>query len=391
MKPPLHIVADSHIWHAEQAFSQFSGYDVTLKTLEASDIQAAVLRTADILLTRSSTQVNSDLLADSTVRFVATATIGDDHIDLPYLEQRGITFASAAGSSTGSVIEYMIASLLQLHHMQRIGLDHCTIGIIGAGRIGGRLDTMCRDLGITALCNDPPRAAQEPLAALHDLDYLLEQADVLTVHTPLIPSGDHPTTHLINADVLARFKGHGIINAARGTCVDNKALLNWLNHDSRNWAVLDCWEHEPAILPDLLAHPGLLIATPHIAGHSLDGKAANTQYVYHALCAFLASPPLWQMESELPAPRLPLPLPLCSDDDSWSALQRMVNVDYPLMEDHRQTQSWLSHRERLAQAFRHYRRHYPVRRAWAHCPWSIDDKKVKQQAHHVGYLASKQD
>jgi len=389
MKPPLHIVADRHIWHAEQAFSQFSGYDVTLETLEACDIQPPVLRTADILLTRSSTQVNSGLLADTAVRFVATATIGDDHIDLPYLERRGIAFASAAGSSTGSVIEYMIASLLQLHHMQRIVLDHCTVGIIGAGRIGGRLDTICRNLGITTLCNDPPRAARELLATLHDLDHILDHADVLTVHTPLISSGNHPTTHLINTDVLARFKGHGIINAARGTCVDNNALLDWLNHDSRNWAVLDCWEHEPAIIADLLAHPGLLIATPHIAGHSLDGKAANTQYVYHALCAFLASPPLWQMEKELPAPRLTLPL--YPDDDSWAALHHMVNVDYPLMEDHRQTQSWLQQREQIAQAFRHYRRHYPVRRAWSHCPWLIDDKKVKKQAWHVGYLATKQD
>jgi erythronate-4-phosphate dehydrogenase len=386
MSTPLHIVADRHIWHAEQAFAHFSGYDVTLQTLEASDIQASSVRSADILLTRSFTQVNSDLLADSTVRFVATATIGEDHIDLPYLKQRGIGFASAAGSSTGSVIEYMLASLLQLQHMKRISLDDCTLGIIGAGRIGGLLDVICRDLGISTLCNDPPRAALEPNAALHHLAYVLEHADILTVHTPLVLTGSHPTKHLINADVLARFRGHGVINAGRGACVDNYALLDWLNDDAQHWAILDCWEREPAIDQALLAHPNVLIATPHIAGHSLDGKAANTQYVYHALCEFLASPPLWQMEGELPAPRPTQHLELNSDD-AWAALQQMVSVDYPIMEDHQQMKSWLSQSDTLPQAFRHYRRHYPVRRAWAYCPWLITDEKLKKLSTKLGYLA----
>ncbi len=379
----LRIVADRHIWHVDDAFSHLPDYRITLDVMEADEIQASTVRDADVLLVRSSTRVNASLLAGSAVRFVATATVGDDHIDLPYLQQQGIVFASAAGSSTGSVIEYMMTALLQLHTMGHLSLIKHQLGVIGAGRIGSRLVEVCQGLGVGVLQNDPPRAIKElnnPL--LMSLDSLLEQADVLTLHTPLIRSGKHNTHHLINTNTLSKFRGFGIINAARGACVDNDALLNWLNQDQQHWAVLDCWEREPSPDKALLQHPNIVIGTPHIAGHSLDGKANNTQYIYLALCDFLQCLPQWHMSDDLPNARVALPLPTFSN--IWDVLHHATNHDYPIMNDH---QSICQQTNALpANVFQYYRRHYPIRRAWSFCDWLGNDKRVKALFKTLGYF-----
>ncbi|MDQ6975802.1 MAG: 4-phosphoerythronate dehydrogenase [Mariprofundaceae bacterium] len=370
---PLRIVADRHIWHVEDAFSCLKGYNVALKVVEADDITTGSLRHADVLLTRSSTQVNAALLASTPVRFVATATVGDDHIDLRYLKESGIAFASAAGSSTGSVIEYMMTALLKLQTMNHLSLNEHTLGIIGAGRIGSQLAALCQSLGIKTLSSDAPRKNHESDTCLISLELMLQQADVLTIHTPLVRSGKHHTHYLINADVLAKFRGFGIINTARGACVDNHALLDWLNKNQQNWAVLDCWQREPNPDQALLQHPRVVIGTPHIAGHSLDGKANNTQYIYNALCAFLRCPASWNRQDVLPPARPPLVLPKFSN--MWDTLSHMAENDYPIMDDHQS----ICHKAdaRSLHAFRHYRRHYPVRRAWHTCRWLTDDKHTQ--------------
>lgn len=285
----LNIVADAHIWGVEEAFSSLPGIDVSLTIMEATEITNASLQYADALITRSSTRVNEQLLAGTPVRFAATATIGDDHYDKQWLSGQGISFANAAGSSTDSVIEYMLTALLELHARKFIALPDIRLGIIGAGRIGGALADICRKMDIDTLLNDPPRARCEGDGGFSELDELLDTADILSLHTPLISKGEDKTHHLLDAERLDRFKGRGIINAGRGACLDNTALLNWLDGDQERFAVLDCWENEPAISADLLAHPRLIIATPHIAGHSLDGKAANTLFAYRALCQWWES------------------------------------------------------------------------------------------------------
>lgn len=383
---PLRIVADRHIWHVDDAFSHLPDYRVSLDVMEADEIQASTVRDADVLLVRSSTRVNASLLAGSAVRFVATATVGDDHIDLPYLQQQGIVFASAAGSSTGSVIEYMMTALLQLHAMKHLSLVKHSLGVIGVGRIGSRLVEVCQGLAIKVLLNDPPRAIHKHgNTPWKTLDELLAQADVLTLHTPLIRHGKDSTHHLINADALAKFRGFGIINAARGACIDNHALLDWLNQDQQHWAVLDCWEREPTPDQALLQHPKVVIGTPHIAGHSLDGKANNTRYVYIALCKFLDCTPLWQMSDALPEARASRAAPAFADP--WAVLQYISNDDYPIMNDHQvicQHQSMVA-----ADAFQYYRRHYPIRRDWSFCHWSLADQKNKALLQTLGYSVSK--
>lgn len=359
------IVADRHIWHADSAFGALPGFRVDLRLVEHDGITNRLVRDADILLVRSSTRVDGALLDGSRVRFVATATIGDDHIDRALLAARGIAFASAAGSSTGSVVEYMTAALLHLEHHHGVRLDGAVLGVVGVGRIGTQVARRAEGLGMRVLANDPPRALRgDDGFDWQPLPVLLEQADLLTLHTPLVRDGAHPTLHLIDEAALARFSGRVVLNAARGAVVDNAALLGWLEQDDTRLAVLDCWEGEPAVSRALLAHPQVVVATPHIAGHSLDGKAANTQFVYDALCRFLGIEGGWRMERELP-PVAPIPW-RCGGGDARAELACMVERLYPIGRDVDACRDLLrlEEPEAFARGFIRLRRHYPVRRAW---------------------------
>ena len=358
----LHIVADAHIWGVQEAFANLPGYKVKLDALESGEITPETVNRADVLLTRSATQVNAGLLKGSNVRFAATATIGDDHYDKLWLDSQGIIWATAAGSSTDSVIEYMLAVLLELHRRGLIELNQVRMGIIGAGRIGGKLAMLCQEMGLQVLLNDPPRQRNEAGELFLPLYDLLHKSDILSLHTPFIADGDDCTYHVLNADSLSEFQGRGIINAARGSCLDNDALLAWLEADDRRWAVLDCWEHEPDISMALLQHRQVVIATPHIAGHSLDGKAANTQYIYNALCDYLKVPGQWRMEQILPK--------VTSENIEVASLYQAIHELYPIQDDDVQL--------RTACAFKDQRRHYPVRRAWQHYRIHVDQSWVIQ-------------
>jgi len=385
MSRALKIVADAHIWGVESAFPKLSGFDVDLNILESRDITRNALMHADILLTRSSTKANAALLQDTAVRFAATATVGDDHYDKPWLESNHIRWASAAGSSTGSVIEYMVTLLLELHAKGVISIPDARIGIIGVGRIGKEMQRICTTLGMQVMLNDPPRARNEGGEGFCSLDEILEQADLITLHTPLIREGEECTKQLLGENTLNRFKGCGIINAARGGCIDNSALLTWLDTDASRFAALDCWEDEPSPSRPLIAHAQMAIATPHIAGHSLDGKAANTQYIYNALCEYLNIAPVWHTTEHLPPPAIPYTL--TTEGDIWQKLHTASRYLYPLEIDSVSMKSWsnLSNSE-LPDAFTLYRRHYPVRRAWQQLPIHMPDidTRTLQLAQAIG-------
>ncbi|MDQ6953066.1 MAG: 4-phosphoerythronate dehydrogenase [Mariprofundaceae bacterium] len=353
----LKIIADENIWGVKQVFGQLTDFDVNLNVIPSSCITADVVRDADVLLTRTGVRVDAQLLQGSTVRFAGTATIGDDHYDKTWLDEQSIAWATAAGSSTISVVEYILASLLEMQSQDRVDFKTMSLGIVGVGRIGSLLAHICERLGIHVLRNDPPRQRCEGKHDFVSLDELLKQADVITLHTPLIREGDDKTEQLFDSKTLAYFQGTGIINAARGQCVNNKALVDWLHADKKHWGVMDCWQHEPNILQELLAHPQCMLATPHIAGHSLDGKAANTQYIYKALCKHLDIEETWDMEAALPAV-------VCISDENepWDVLMHRF---YPIQQDSEALKAIasLDDTERGKQ-FVHLRRHYPIRRRW---------------------------
>lgn len=241
--------------------------------LAPSDITPQAVQDADALIIRTRTQCNEALLKGSNVRFIATATIGFDHIDTAYCAQNGITWTNCPGCNADSVNNYIHAVLTTLFPG---GLSGKTLGIVGVGNVGSRVAKMAASLGMNVLLNDPPRAAKEGEANFVSLHEIQEKADIITVHTPLNPQ----TYHLIDQDFLALCKKTPlIINAARGEVCDTLSVLQYAGK-----VVLDCWEGEPNIHLDLLKKVD--IGTPHIAGYSVDGKANGTRMAAEALCKF---------------------------------------------------------------------------------------------------------
>ncbi|MEL6769942.1 MAG: 4-phosphoerythronate dehydrogenase [Bacteroidota bacterium] len=286
---PLRLLADANIPFLHRAFDRYGAVEVR----PGSEILPGTLAETDILLVRSVTRVDAGLIAGTPVRFVGTATAGTDHIDTDWLASQGIAFASAPGSNAQSVVEYVLAALFNVHGVRGAlgGLVGKTVGVVGCGQVGGRLVERLPHLGCHVLACDPPLAeAAEARGEPHgfvSLDQILDEADIVTLHTPLTRMGPHPTFHLIGERELGRLAGRNVlfINAARGAVVDNRALRDALERKTLGGAVLDVWENEPTPDPDLI--PLIDIGTPHIAGYAYDGKVAGTAMLAEALDAWL--------------------------------------------------------------------------------------------------------
>ncbi len=264
-------------------------------------VTASELADAEVLLVRSVTPVNQALLAENKVlRFVGTATIGMEHIDQAYLADRNISFSSAPGCNAQSVVEYVLSAIWYLAEKYQWQLNSKTLGIVGVGHIGQRLAEAAAALNIKLLLCDPPRAAAELDFRHTPFAEVCRQADIISFHTPMVKTGPAPSWHLLNAQTLALLKPDcALINASRGAVIDNQALLQALKQQPRP-VVLDVWEQEPDILQTLL--PYLDIATAHIAGHSIEGKARGTAMLYQRLCQHLEQAPLRQLATLLAVP-----------------------------------------------------------------------------------------
>ncbi|MEM1041585.1 MAG: 4-phosphoerythronate dehydrogenase [Bacteroidota bacterium] len=360
---PLRIVADANVPHALNAFQSFGS--VALQA--GQSIRSDEVADAEVLVVRSVTNVDQDLLQNSPVRFVGSATIGTDHVDQAYLSRQGIAFAHAPGSNAQSVVEYVLAALLAVHATRGRSIAGETVSVIGCGHIGRPLAGRLPSLGARVLRCDPPLAeADEAAGRAHgyvSLDTVLAEADVVTLHTPLTRTGPHATHHLIGADELAAMKPDALlVNASRGAVVDNAALRDALGAGQIGGAVLDVWEHEPTPDPDLLRLAD--IATPHIAGYSFDGKVRGTAMLHDALAAWLGVPPAWDAESVLAEDLPPLNPPDTSlSEVAW--LGALVRQAYDLRADNVRMRRLLERpaAERGA-AFHRLRRTYPRRRAW---------------------------
>jgi erythronate-4-phosphate dehydrogenase len=346
----MKIVADPNIPFVREAFGALG--EVTL--IAGREITAAAVRDADALLVRSVTPVNDSLLAGSAVKFVATATIGVDHIDQPFLAARNIGFASAAGSNANSVAEYVIAALLELAARGRFRLRDKTLGVVGVGHIGSRVVRYAEALGLRALQNDPPRQRMERLPQFVSLDRVLAESDIVTLHVPL----DRATHHLLHAENL---RGFALINTARGAVVDNRALLKAIDGERIGAAVLDVWENEPNILPELLDVAD--IGTPHIAGYSLEGKVNGTRMIYQAACQFFGLAPSWQPQlPPPPVPRVTIHMDARADDEE--VLRQTVEAVYNIMDDDKALRENVREFDRL-------RAQYPVRREFFNTKVSV--------------------
>jgi erythronate-4-phosphate dehydrogenase len=266
---------------------------------------------AEALVIRSKTKVTPGLIAGSAVRFIGTATAGFEHIDIQTLEKEEIGWCAAPGCNADAVAEYIMAALLMLQAKHGIELEGRTLGIIGVGQVGSRVAARAEALGLRVLLNDPPRAAREGPAfgktgpeIFQTLETLLAEADIVTLHVPLITDKPWPTLQMSNCRFFEQMKhGSVFINASRGKVLDADALLEAMDAGIVEYAVLDVWDPEPAVRADVLN--AATIGTPHIAGHSLEGKLNGTVQIYRAACRFFELQPTWNPMPLLPAPDVP--------------------------------------------------------------------------------------
>ncbi|MDD0976845.1 4-phosphoerythronate dehydrogenase PdxB [Pseudomonas fontis] len=350
------IVADENIPLLDDFFAGFG----EIRRYPGRAIDRACVQDADVLLVRSVTQVDRALLEGSSVRFVGTCTIGTDHLDLGYFAEAGIHWSSAPGCNARGVVDYVLGSLLTLAELDGVALPERTYGVVGAGEVGGRLVAVLRGLGWNVLVCDPPRQAREG-GDYVSLEQVLAQCDVISLHTPLTREGEQPTWHLLDAERLAQLRpGAWLINASRGPVVDNQALRGLLRQRDDVQAVLDVWEGEPQV--DVALADLCVIATPHIAGYSLDGKQRGTSQIYQAFCAWRGVPEQMQLADLLPQPWL-AQLDLRAEANPAWALATVCRAVYDPRRDDADFRRSLSS-DPLVQraAFDGLRKQYPVRR-----------------------------
>jgi erythronate-4-phosphate dehydrogenase len=344
------IVADRNIPFVEEAFASFGD----VRVMPGSAITAEALRDAELLLCRSTIQVGPALLEGSQVRFVATATIGTDHLDLTWLAQRGIAWASAPGSNADSVVQWFAAALLHLG----LDLGRTRIGVVGAGNVGRRIARLAAQLSevTTApppLVCDPPRARAEGAGGFVSLEDLLDGSDLVTLHVPLERSGPDATLGMIDGARLGRLRdGAVLVNASRGEVIDQAAVL--AGRARLKALVLDVFPGEPRPAAELVA--ACTLATPHIAGHSLDGKICGTRMIYAAACRFLGVAPTWVPH---PPAADPPDLELDAALPERELLLRALAARYDITRDDAALRAMGGDD---GSAFSRYRATYPVRR-----------------------------
>ena len=275
----MRVVVESHIPHIRGLIEPFARVD----DLEPGEFTPDAVRDADALIVRTRTRCNAALLDGSRVRFIGSATIGTDHIDLDYCADHNITVRNAPGCNAPAVAQWVFAAIAAwMRQRGIISPEGLTLGIVGVGHIGSIVARWARQLGFSVLLNDRPRESRE--GSFNDifspLEELQRHCDIITFHTPLTRDGQWPTWHLCDKAFLSELShGRLVLNAARGPIADNAALLDWQGDIG-----LDCWENEPNISRELLEK--CVVATPHIAGYSREGKQRGTAMILEALNEF---------------------------------------------------------------------------------------------------------
>ncbi len=366
-KTLMNILADQQIPFAKQAFQQFG--DVEL--IHGRDITHNNLDNVDILLVRSITKVNEELLDDTAVKFVGTATSGFDHIDQSYLKSHKIKFAYTPGSNARSVAEYVLSALLVLFDDELEKLQNSTVGIIGYGHVGSKVARFLEILGLRCLLNDPPLARQQASSLFVSLDEVLD-ADIITIHVPLIKEGLDPTYHLITETELKKVKDEAVlINTARGGVVDEFALLNKIKESSIK-TVIDVWEGEPNINQELLQTAN--ITTSHIAGYSTDGKLRATEMLYQKACEFFQQTPVWTALDTNTVKKNEMEL-VSSSMTLLESINKLVKNSYDILQDHDLLQASLKVvSEQRSSYFDELRKHYRERFEYIHTQYSISEQ-----------------
>lgn len=293
----MKIVADENIPFLKGVLEPYA----EIRYLPGKMIGRKDLLDADALVIRTRTKCTGDLLKGTKVKFIGTATIGFDHIDTQYCEKNGIFWTNAPGCNSGSVQQYIAAALLKMASEFRFSLKDKTIGIIGVGNVGSKIEKFARLLGMNVLLNDPPRARKEGKINFVSLGTVLYKSDIVTVHVPLNVVGEDCTWHLFNEKSFKKMKkGAWFINSSRGEVLETACIRKILSSGKLSGAILDVWENEPDIDMELMRKT--FLSTPHIAGYSTDGKANGTSMIVNYLSDHFKLPLKNWYPSEIPEP-----------------------------------------------------------------------------------------
>ena len=336
----MKVIVDDKIPYIREALSAMG---VEACYVEGSQFTPDVVRDADALIVRTRTHCNAALLEGSQVQFIATATIGYDHIDTAYCDTQSIRWTNAPGCNAASVRQYVQSVLLLLQRERGLSLCDATLGVVGVGHVGTLVAEMARSWGMRVLCCDPPRADRGEQGFV-SLETIAREADVITLHTPLTQEGAHPTYHLADAAFFGSLQRKPyFINTSRGETTDTTALLQALEEGKIAQCAIDVWEHEPNINLELLDR--CHIGTPHIAGYSADGKANATRMSLEALSRHFD---LGAVPSILP------PQPAQTTLHADNRAEALLGIYNPHTDSYALKTS--------PESFEHLRGHYPLRR-----------------------------
>lgn len=348
----IKIVADSKIPFLRGALDQFAN----MEYLDPMEITSQNVRDADGLIIRTRTICDTNLLKNTNVKFIATATIGYDHIDTLYCQNNGIKWVNAPGCNSSSVMQYIASALANFSISQNIELPNITIGVVGVGNVGRKVAKLSGLLGMKVLLNDPPRQRNEKGSLFSPLEEIMENSDIITFHVPLVAQGINKTFHMADESFFERLKTSKVIfNTSRGPVIDSAALIKAIKKSKVSFSVLDVWENEPQVDPQIIE--SINIATPHIAGYSVEGKAIGTAVCVREAASFFNLPiGVDWYPANIPLPEHSEQLIIdCSQKTSQEVILQAINYSYDIMSDDR--------RLRLSPAtFENQRSSYPVRR-----------------------------
>jgi len=347
----INVLADENMPYVTELFGDFS--NIVFKG--GRDITPQDLVDVDVLLVRSITQVNETLLSQANkLKFVGSATIGTDHIDKAFLDAQGIEWSSAPGCNAIAVAQYVLSALINISVGQQFDLADKTVAIVGAGNIGKQLAKLCSVLSINHFFCDPLLQEAGAQGDYCSMDEVVK-ADIISLHVPITTSGEYPTYELFDAVRLSQLKPNAIlINSCRGDVVDNAALTQHIKNNPQFTAVIDVWQHEPNINHDLLnvVH----IATPHIAGYSLEGKARGTFMLYQKWCELSNQVVEKSLDSLMPVANVNNVT--LQGDINLNDIKQLVRVCYDIRDD----DDLIRHFGKSGKGFDNLRKQYKVRR-----------------------------
>jgi erythronate-4-phosphate dehydrogenase len=321
------IVADNKIPFLKGVLEKYAG----VVYFPGREIKRKQIMDADALIVRTRTKCDRQLLMGTRIKYIATATIGFDHIDIDYCLENGIEWSNAPGCNSSSVMQYIASALGVITGRDGMGFKDLTLGIVGVGHVGKKIDKLAKALGMNVLLNDPPRERSEGVGIFTSLDELLAGSDIVTMHVPLNREGPDRSFHMAGEDFFGRMrKGAWFINSSRGEVVETVALKRALRSGHLAGSVIDVWENEPEIDRELLALAD--IATPHIAGYSLDGKANGTAGSVGAVSRFFGLG-VGDWYPEIPSPANPLIRVEKDRDNEDQVISQLFLHTYDIMAD----------------------------------------------------------